>query len=47
MGLPRYRVWAGLALWVGATAADAIWCRCGYISLAGFTAAFVWSWKAP
>lgn len=40
--LPRYRVWAGFALWLGATAADAVWFRSGLLSLAGFAAAFIW-----
>jgi hypothetical protein len=45
--IPRYRVWAGFALWIGATAADAALCRCGFMSFAGFAVAFVWAWQAP
>lgn len=51
--LPRYRVWAGFALWIGATIADALliafgpawWARgpAGALSLAGFILAFAWS----
>jgi hypothetical protein len=59
MRLPRYRVWAGMALWLGLTAADAYlaatqpWWQAGNdgpagaLSLLGFVAAFAWSWRSP
>jgi hypothetical protein len=53
----RYRVWAGMGLWVGATAIDVAltssapswWAHenAGALSLIGFVAAFAWSMFDP
>lgn len=53
--LPRYRVWAGLTIWLGSTAVAFVLVASGtvdgdlggWLSLAGFVVAFGWAQAAP